>query len=820
MWLALVLAGCQATPKGGQPSPTAPSCATGELLDGEVCVPEACATGRWGAVVDAVVYVDVMAGDGGDGSEGAPLRSIQAGLELAVDRDGGIVAVAAGTYVETITMGSTHDGVTLAGRCRERVTVDGSEGDDEDPAIEIIGERRAPEIAIEGLTVTGGRHTALWVQHATVSVRGSDVRGNTMAGVLATDATVTLDGVGVYDTLPDAHGEFGRGINAQDGASLTATRCTVQGNTDVGVFAGGAGTTVALADTRVLDTSPGPDGTGGRGIGVEDGASLTATGCTVQGNAEVGVFVARIGSTVDLVDTAVLDTLPRADGTGGAGVEVGEGAALTATRCTVERNAAAGVVAGDAGTTVDLVSTSVLDTVPSAEGDSRGILAEDGAALTATACTIQGNHGVGVDAQDAGTTVALVDTAVLDTSAPTNGTTGCGISINGAASLTTINCTIQGNAQMGVFASGAGTSVNLMETGVIDTSPSPDGTGDRGIGVQDGAALVATGCTIQGNTGAGVFAANPGTTVELTDTEILDTLQIRSGNLGRGIDLQDGARLIATACTLQGNTEGGVLAMGAHTSVDLVDTAVLGTRRGRVTGFAIGVGAAGGAVLHAVGCDVSETEGPGLYVASGGQIRVEGTVVTGNLFAGAVILDGDMTLADSAITGTLPDAEWGGGLGVYATGYFGRATLALADSTVGPHDYAAVWLDGQGSYDLERNLLSGSDGVDRDGWILHGNAVFAERGVTAWDGASGLRLSGNTFDGASEVAVLLDGAASDLDGNLFSGNGVDLRQQRCSGIVALTEVDPDWEICPDGDLLTAYDLVFTSLYLPEVEPLE
>ena len=625
------------------------TCGAGEVLDGEVCVPVACGVGKWGNVVGALVYVDVDAAEGGDGSAAAPMRSIQAGLDLAAERDGGVVAVAAGTYLETVAMGDDHRKVTLAGRCLEMVTIDGSEGG-EVPAIDVKGITRTPKVGIEGVTVTGGNYAGLSVQHATLAVRASEVRESTGVGVTVADAKVTLAGVGVYGTETDEGGNYGRGIEASNGAVLLVT------------------------------------------------------GCIIEGNTEFGVVAATVGTTVDLVDTEVLDS-------GKSGIGVSGGATLTATRCTLQRNTGWGVALGNAGTTVHLQDTKVLDTSP--------------------------------------------------------------------------NTDVKGN----------------------------------GIEVSDGAMLTATGCTIQGNAEADVMARNVGTTVSLVDTEILDTSPASSDGGGYGIEVSDGAGLTATGCTLQGNSEVGVAAAGAGSIVDLVDTDVLGTRRGRVTGFALGVVAQQDALLKVSDGEISGTEGPGLYAASA-RLELARVEVKGNQFAGAVVLGGSLTMTASTITDTLPDAEWGGGFGIYASDDFGSPALTLTESTIGRHAYAAIWLDGQGAYDVQRNILSGSQGVDDDGWILHGNAVFAENGVTAWDGASGLRLAGNTFDGAAEIAVLLDGASTELDGNTFTSNGVELWQQRCEGIVPLPEGAPGWEICPpDGNLLTAYDLVYTSLYLPEVEPL-
>ena len=821
MWVWLAFAGCQGEPEGGKPAPAPESgCATGQLLDADVCVPEACGVGRWGNVAEAGVYVDVDAAEGGDGSEGAPLRSIQAGLDLAADHDGGIVAVAAGTYVETIGMASQHHGVTLAGRCRELVTIDGSEGDEDEPAIEVIGERRRPEVGIEGVTVTGGTGSGLWVEWAVVSVWASDVRASTGDGFVAVDAEAWLDHVGIFDSRAERSGHYGYGIEVSGASDLTAIGCIVQGNTDIGILAAGTGTTVHLEGTDVLDTLPRSDGSFGQGVHVRGGAGLTATGCTVRGNTGAGVFAGSAETAVDLTDTAILDALPDDDGLG-LGIEVADGAALTATRCTIAGSIRTGVYVEGLGTTVDLVDTSILDTSPS-PGDigGMGISVGEQAVLTATGCTVQGNTDVGVLVNGAGTRVELEDTQVLDTSSSPDGTGGRGIGAEDGAAVTATRCTLQGNTEIGVFALGVGTTIDLVDTEILDTLARDDGLGGRGIGVQDGAALTATGCTLQGNTEVGARVSGEGARVDLLDTEILDTFPGPGGDNGTGIGAEDGSALTATGCTVQGNTGAGVFATDAGTTVDLVDTEILETRRGRVTGFGVGVLAQLDAVVRVRDSEVADTEGPGLYVTGSARGELDSVALTGNHFAGAMVLAGTVALTASAITDTLPDAEWGGGIGIYATDEFGSPTLTLADSTVGPHAYAAVWLDGQGSYDVQRNTLSGSEGVEAGNGRFHGNAVFAEHGVTAWDDASGLRLWENTFEGASEVAVLLDGASAELDGNAFSGNGIDLWQQRCDDIVPLSEEDLDWEVCPDGNLLTAYDLVFTSLYLPEVEPLE
>ena len=768
--MAFLLAACKGTASEPGPRDEEPvGCATGEVLDGEVCVPVACGVGTWGniAVDGATIYVSM--GGTGNGTEANPMGSIQAGVDAVGALGGGLVAVSGGIYFETIAMGDDHRNVTLAGRCRELVTIDGS-GGEEVPAIEVIGERlRRPEMGIAGVTVTGGRYVGVWVQGAEVSMTASDIRANLLVGVLITDADVTLDGVGVHGTQTNTNGEFGRGIDIEDGATLTARDCTVQGNTEYGVGVKDPGTAAFLDDVDVLETLPSPDGNFGYGVQVTDGGLLSATRCVVEGNTSIGVFAAHPGTTVDLLDTEILDTSasPEAD-------------------------------------------------------NGYGILVLESAALAASGCTVRGSTAIGVHAQSPGTTVDLVDTEVLDTSPRLDGTGGRGIEVLSGAALTATGCIIKGNTDMGVLAAGAETSAHLVGTQVRDTAPRSDGMGGRGIAVQDGATLLATGCTVQRNAEVGVYASNPRTTVDLVATEILDTLPRPDGTAGHGIEANDAAAVTATRCSVESNTEVGVAVSNAGTTVDLVDTQVLGTRRGRVTGFALGIIVQEEGRVQASDCEVSGTEGPGLYVTDRATAGLEHVLLGENRFDAAVVLDATLTITASRISDTLPDPEWGGGFGVYLTDHFGPPTLTLTDSTIGPHDYAAVWLDGQGTYDLHGNTLSGSEGTLLGSWPAHGNAVFAERGVTAWDGANGLRLTDNSFDGATEIAVLLDGASASLTGNTWSDNGGDVWQQRCDGIVQLGEDEPDWDsdwtVCPDGNILTAYDVVFTSLYLPEVEP--
>ena len=126
--VAVVLVACPPPAPAPTPEPEAP-CPTGQLLDeaGDepVCVPEACGIGPWGDEADANLF-DATGADGGDGSQERPFGSIQEAADAMGSDGGGVLAIAGGTYVENLALDAAHDGVVLAGRCAELVTIDGS----------------------------------------------------------------------------------------------------------------------------------------------------------------------------------------------------------------------------------------------------------------------------------------------------------------------------------------------------------------------------------------------------------------------------------------------------------------------------------------------------------------------------------------------------------------------------------------------------------------------------------------------------------------------------------------------------------------------
>jgi len=840
-------------PEGGPD----PDCDTGHLEDDGECVPAACGSGTWGnlEVDESTVYVNITAAEGGDGSEGAPFSSIQDGLDAAGDIDGGMVAVAAGTYPETLELDGGYHGVRLAGRCRELVSIDASGGGEDTPGI--YANLGNSEVELSGVTVSGSQYigvsvgsgvlrirdsavvgsgyVGVWAcQHGAydtlLSMEGCEVGGNSRGGVFAldSDTTVSLTETAIVDTLPDEKGDFGYGILVQDGANLDAEACEVARNSAIGVFVLDSGSSVALRETIIEDTKPDENGNGGMGIQVQDGASLDAEACVVRGNTNMGLSVNDPGTSAYIKETTIENTQPKASGGGGYGITINEEATLDVEGCEVNGNTGAGVVAVDPGTSVALRETAIEDTQPHEDGTKGyGLYVADGASLYAEGCEVRGNAAVGVKAYNSeemhGTSIVLQETSIEETRAQADGEGGFGIEVSAGAALDAEACVVGWNANLGLAVYDSGTSVVLRETSVEDNQPLASLAGGIGVQVCEGASLVAESCGIKRNTAVGLLAAHSGTSVTLRETAIKDNLSGGYGAAGFGIQLYDGANLEAEGGEVVGNVSAGLVADGPGTSATLRETKFASTTTGEIFTSGMGIVVQAFASVVATGIEVSSNQGPGLYATEKHTlISCSDCTIRDNQFAGTVVVAGaSLQLADSIIEGTVAQENLGGAIGLYAAPWVGRPpTLSVTGTTIQDNAIAGVWLSGQGSYSLSGNTIHGGEGWSRESLTKCGDAVYARDGVTAWDGSSGLLLENNELLDGLGSGLFLDNASATLSGNSYVDNAVDLVVQG-SGCEAPPDGYEDAllgsaELCPTYDYATCGDEF--SLYLTLAEP--
>lgn len=834
---------------GCAPAEEGPTCPEGEVQDVESasCVPEACGAESWGTLDrdDGTVHVAPWGEDGGDGSEPSPLRSIQAGADLAGEQGGGLVAVAAGTWGENLELGSDHDGVRLAGRCPALVTIAGD--DPAMPAILVLG----GEIELASLTIAGD-FVGIWVEHqgfgeadlrvSEVSVEGSGTLGLGLAGA---GAKMTLEACSVSGTRSADDGRFGRGLGVQQGATLQAHGLRLEANHETGLYVTGLGTLADVEDVVIRGTLPRPDGTLGRGIAVGEGATLVARRVTVQDNHAHGIFAAGAGTLVDVSEGAVLDTHSLPAGSFGRGIEVRDGAVLTAGDLAIERSADLGLLGGEPGTTVDLRDVTVRGTCASQWGGGTGISIQDGASLSAQGLAVEEVTDLGIGVSGDGSVASLRDVSVLRTCSLPDGSSGLGLGLMEGATVEAIGLLLEGNHEVGLMVTGAGSSATIEQGTVLGTLPAgglygrgisvesggalvgrdlllesntevgvyvgltgtaailedvvvrdtqslSSGTGGRGVSVEDGATLSAARLLVERNHEVGLLARGGGTMADLEDVEIVDTLPLPDGRRGRGLSASLGARVVARGLRVEGNRDIGVFAESEGTRLDVQDVVVSGTRSAPENAGGTGIVCQLGARIDGVGLDIEDCEGPGLHVAGGGAIDARDVALVANGFAGAVVLDAALSLRGGSVGGSLPHPSEGGGVGVFAWGESGAPWLEIMDVQFADLPGPAIYLRGDGHY------VATSCGVREAGtWPWLPGGVLAIEGVGAWTdegigGGTGLLLEGNTFEDLPGDAILLDHSAALLDRdpetlapNAFSDlGGLALVWQRCQDAAA------------------------------------
>jgi len=289
------------------------------------------------------------------------------------------------------------------------------------------------------------------------------VDGNLEIGLVASGpgTELTLTDVIVRDTAArERDGMLGRGIELQDGAHLAANRLVVRGNRHTGIFAADDRTEIVLEDAVVRNTAPqSSDDRGGRGVNVQAGALVTAARLLVSSNHEVGIFASDFGTRIELEDVAVRETEARAlDGGGGRGIGVQGGAHLTALRLVVDEGREVGLYAADEGSVVSLMDAVVRRTLPQTSDDSagRGVQVQGGAGLDGVRVEVDASREVGiavltgaaVDLSDA--RVTLVERAACAMTSCMDAPFGYAVSV-GSATLRLTRFSIDRAATCGVL---------------------------------------------------------------------------------------------------------------------------------------------------------------------------------------------------------------------------------------------------------------------------------------------------------------------------------------------------------------------------------
>jgi hypothetical protein len=515
-------------------------CGVGEMaVIGETtCRPVApCGTGTWGDIPVELDthYVDGSFSGSSDGSAQAPWSTIQQGVDTAPD--GAIVAVATGTYDESVVI---NHPVRLWGRCPAQVSIQSS------GIIAALGIITGADGAtVRGIAVTGDGHGVV-VQDAEDVVLASLWSHDTTGCGLAVD------------------GSFGP-------SSALVDNVLIEGATDAGlsVAQGGA----SISNVVIRDVA-------GIGVRALEAVGLVSIATTlIDHSLDVGVLV--MSSNVELTDSSVRDTQPNsgsfAVALGIAATPNGPPSSVAIRRSVILRHAA--VAVQTTGSDLDIEATVIRDIeIGGPEDIARAITATDDpdtgqrGNLTIHGSLIEGAQSEGI---------AIMGTdATIDATWVRNGLSSVGIavgeSITGAiGTLTLERSLLSGNQGAGLIVQGGEASIDA--TVISDTTPDDGGSGTgRGIVVQPGGFFATAGTVdvsrsiIERNHQIGAYVSG---STAIFDHCLLRDTQLDANGRGSGVyvrwDELTGApgTLDVSSTIIDGSTGFGVSAVSSLASL-------------------------------------------------------------------------------------------------------------------------------------------------------------------------------------------------------------------------------------------------------------
>lgn len=553
----------------------------------------------------------------------------------------------------------------------------------------------------------------------------------------------------------------GFGIAVEEGASLRAARVVVEGAAQVGLGATGSGTTVSLVDSAVVGTRPRSDSRLGYGIDVETGARVAARNVAVLENAGAGVFCAGAGASMSIEDGVVAGTRTRTDGTVGYGVSAQSGATLTASRVALVLNRGSAVFAGGAGALLRVRQAFASGpTVAPLPAGARGVEVTNGARVEAEDLWIESAVGAGVLALGEGTEVVLVRSDVRSPQARTRDTNGVGVTAEQGAHVAAEAVRVSGARGLGVLASGAGSSVAMSRCLIEGTVPRGEGSGGRGVQAQTGGSVELRESALTGNGEVAALVASAGSVLSLNGCVVSGTrprgLAVLGRSFGWGVAAMEGGAARLVRCLVAENQEIGLLATGEGTELSALRSVVDAVRPTAFAGYGV----------------VAETRAHVTLDA----VRVLHTTDCGVLASSSATL----AITRSAVLSTAPRSSRTFGRGVAAQSGAGvtAAGLLVADA----HE-VGVFASGEGSHFVGADVIvlgvrSSGRGLGMGFYAVDGATMTLER-------AAAQRVSGAAFaavplrDNGSRIE-LRDGFASQIedatirfsdDGQTRSGEG-------------------------------------------------
>lgn len=507
-------------------------------------------------------------------------------------RDAGVVSIDTGTIVEltesvvrNTAVVTGQQGQGIYAETNGRVVLTDSEiADNVTAGVLVLDGQFEAEGAVIHRTVQVGTAFGhgVHVQGGSASVQRSVIADNHTLGVYSSGSgsLASLDQVVLRDTQPSANGQFGIGLQVDSGGSAEVRRSLLAANHFIGVF-GFDPVQITIESSIIRDTIPRNDSDNGRGISIQEGASLTLDDSVLIDNSDYGASAGGPGTALTVSNSLVRDTKRASSGTHGWGLNIADGATLQMERSTLRDNLEYGLAVGRGSTAT--VSDSLVSGTERAEGVTvddvdfrvQGIGIQDGGAMTIDRSVIRGNRHIGLYVWDAiasptPTTVTATHLVVDDTlpEMDTGSGNGSGVVVGLNAQATFNQVALVNNTTVGLLATEPGAVAAIADSVIRNTQINNDGLFGRGANAQSGGRIDLTRSALIENSEIAVFSSAAGHVV-MNDTLVDRTQPDSLATAGRGLEISYGGLLEAYGSTILGSQEVGAFVTGAGATLTM-----------------------------------------------------------------------------------------------------------------------------------------------------------------------------------------------------------------------------------------------------------
>lgn len=738
-----------------------------ELLDAGACPVGSYAEVPAGA--SQVIYVDVSSDcTTACGPEKSPFKEI--GLAVNQADDGAVIMIAKGEYGEGVLIDKP---LSLVGLCASETVVTGTVELDGAPLAEFdraaVVVTGAAGVSIAGLSLqSSSPGFALIDSEATLA--GIEIAGAKGVGIyVAGDSNVSIQDVWVHDLKMAVMDTFeGMAVWIHKGAQVTLERVLMEKARDTAAKIAGADTSVTMIDVVIRNTNCSKNGEGGSGIRVDAKAQLVLQSTLLEGLKETGLRLKHDGTVATVKDSVIRNVAPNDNGDFGLPLAVLSSALLEASDSIFEEAAFQGLAVNGATVRLDrcvLRSTSGVSNF----GNGYGIEATGSSDVTLRGCLLEDHTSLAAGAFE-GSKLAVLGTVVRNTKKTPQGNGGDAFAIYGS-SLSLMHSLVENNRRVAVWCNDPGSEVLIEDSCLRDTKPDSNTFG-FGINASASCKLTAKRTLLDRNHRAGV-AASLSATVALEDTVVRNTREVEAVGSGNGITVEAGAELSLLRCLLDNNVYAGIVSFGAKTASSLQDVIISNTQVDSVGEVGRGIQNNQGATVSLDNCVISGNTAEGISVnGEGTSLNMRGSVVrdmlddpTGTVGLALAISDG----AHVSIEDSLIFRARGSGLGIFGQYGMSPTQMELQRSVV--RDTLS-----HENGDLGRGIqLSGGSIATINYCLFEGNRYT---GAAFYDPFSQVAVHGSVFrgtvpDDAGEGGwgiLVATGALVELSGSIVEGN--------------------------------------------------